>query len=441
MALRLTLVTAIFSVAMGFIKAHQGVELQHREILLPPIYLLVFGYLLACWGAREIAAKRRLVLLKEITRLSNPRFGIDRMVGMMMERLRAFYDADTCLMIMADPAADGYVLRRSTRHDLERASVAEPIPAETAQLLLAPRAQAVLYRDPPPAWALWRSPWARCYVFDMRQSRRVATTVPEAVISAIDAETFVSVPLHYRDTPIGRIYLTRTRRRAFAPADLGFLFQAVDQMIPVIENIQLVDRLASSAAAEERRRLARDIHDNVIQTFIGFQIGLAALRERLGADAGDISSAITQQLATTDQMIDALRHYTHRLPGAGRVEGVLLESVRRFVATFTEATAIEVRVEAAADLYINDRLAAEVFQMIVEGLSNIRRHTQATCASVELARQPDSLMLQITNDAARPAPACFIPRSIAERATALGGQVRVRQIAGARTKVSVEIPL
>jgi len=88
----LTVVAAKLSVAIGFLQARLEEDLQLQRIFLAPIYLLVFGYLVARWGDREVTAKRRLTLLKEINRLSNPRFGIDRMIGKMMERLRAFYD-------------------------------------------------------------------------------------------------------------------------------------------------------------------------------------------------------------------------------------------------------------------------------------------------------------------------------------------------------------
>ncbi len=443
-ALRLTLVAASFLVTIGFLKVQLGAELQHHEILLPSIYLIVFGYLLACWGAREIAAKRRLVLLKEITRLSNPRFGIDRTISIMMERLRAFHDAEACLMIVSDSANNKYLLHRADRRNPERASEAEVIPAQTAQLLLAPPLeQAMIYAGAPHAWDWWQSPQANYYVFGAGKGPRIALAhaLNEALITTIDAESFIGVPIRYSDSTIGRLYLTAARRRAFSPADAGFLLQVVEQIIPVIENIRLVDQLATSAAEEERRRLARDIHDNVIQSYIGFRIGLAAVSEKLHAGHGDIASDIAQLTAITDQEIDTLRRYVRRLPGDGKHQSVLLGSVQRFVATFTSATHIVVQVEAASDLHINDRLVAEVFQMIVEGLSNIRRHTQATYASIALTRRNDCLMVRITNDGVDALPARFIPRSIAERAAALGGRVHVEQIAGARTQVSIEIPL
>jgi signal transduction histidine kinase len=432
-ALRLTLVAASFLVTIGFFKVQLGAELQHHEILLPSIYLIVFGYLLACWGAREIAAKRRLVLLKEITRLSNPRFGIDRTIGTMMERLRTFHDAEACLMIVSDSANNKYQLYRTDRRNPERASEAEVISAETAQLLLAPPLeQAMIYTGPPHAWEWWRSPQANYYVFDIGKGRRsaIAHAPNEALITTMDAESFIGVPIRYSDSTTGRLYLTA-----------GFLLQAVEQIIPVIENIRLVDQLATSAAEEERRRLARDIHDNVIQSYIGFRIGLAAVSEKLMGGNGDIAPDIAQLTAITDHEIDSLRRYVHRLPGDGKRESVLMASVQRFVATFTKATHIVVQVEAASDLHINDRLVAEVFQMIVEGLSNIRRHTQATCASIALTRRNDYFTVRITNDGAAAVPARFIPRSITERAAALGGQVHVEQIAGVRTQVTIEIPL
>jgi signal transduction histidine kinase len=264
----------------------------------------------------------------------------------------------------------------------------------------------------------------------------------EALITMLDAESFISVPLQNTDNTLGRLYLTAARRRAFSPGDIGFLLQVIEQTVPLIENIRLVDQLASSAAEEERRRLARDIHDHVIQSYIGFQIGLAAVSQKLDAGTCDVTDDITKLRAITDQEIGALRHYIYELPGNGTHESVLLPAVRRFVATFTEVTHIAVQVEAAPDLCINDRLAAEVFQMVVEGLSNVRRHTHATCASIGLARENDSLILRITNDRADAAtPVRFIPWSIAERAAALGGQSYVEHIAGGATQVTVEIPL
>lgn len=442
-AIHLTVFLAILLAAIEFLKLRMGSDLLLPEILLPPSYLLVFGYLVACWGDREIAAKHRLVLLKEINRLSNPRFGVDRTIGTMMERLRVFYRAEACLIVTYNPAANTYLLRRADYRDAERAIEPEPIPAEVAQLLLAPPTdQALLYLGAQHAWP-WQALKSKYYVYDLRKGQRTIQTpaANDPLITAVDARSFISVPLHYPTSTTGRLYLTAARRRAFSSTDVGFLLQVIEQVLPVLENIRLVDQLASSAAEEERRRLARDIHDNVLQPYIGFQIGLAAVHQKLQAGA-DIANDIAQLMTITDQGINSLRRYMHRLPGAGKSEQILLTAVQRFAATFTDATHIAVRVDATPDLYINDRLAAEVFQMVVEGLSNIRRHTRAVCVCIELESQNSHLILRIANDGGNGSPpARFMPRSITERAMAIGGRVRVESISGQSTQVIVEIPL
>src|SRR6185503_12433493 len=94
--------------------------------------------------------------------------------GTMMERLRAFHDAEACLMLVTDLASNEHRLRSADRRDPERASQAESIPAETAQLLLAPPLErATIYLGAPRAWEWWRSPKANYYVFDVRKGRRI----------------------------------------------------------------------------------------------------------------------------------------------------------------------------------------------------------------------------------------------------------------------------
>jgi len=446
-SLRLTLIAVMLLVTVSFVKAHLRADLQLQliEIILPPLYLLVFGYVMASWGGRELAAKRRLVLLKDIINLSNPRFGIDRTIGSMLEKLCAFHNARACLLIVTDPASNEHLLRRTDRRDPERASVAESIPTEIGQLLLEPPLeQTIIYHGAVRAWECWRFPKATYSVFDAHQGWHIAAAhaMNEALITVLDAECFVSVPLHYPNNSTGRLYLTAARRHAFSCVDAGFLRHVIEQMIPAIENIRLVDQLASSAAEEERHRLARDIHDTVIQPYIGFQLALAAVSQKLRVSTSDITNDIAQLIVITEQGITALRRYMQWLAGNGKRESALLGAVWRFVATFTETTHIAVQVEAASDLYINDRLAAEVFQMVVEGLSNIRRHTDATCATIGLACQHNCLILRIVNNGADAStPVRFTPQSIAGRAAALGGQVRVEQVTGAGTRVIIEIPL
>jgi signal transduction histidine kinase len=87
-------------------------------------------------------------------------------------------------------------------------------------------------------------------------------------------------------------------------------------------------------------------------------------------------------------------------------------------------------------------LAADVFHIVAEGLNNIRWHTLAITASITLMQENKRLSIQIRNDGVE--GETFVPstpRSITERAMALGGKVRVARQNHTYAVVIVEIPL
>ncbi len=118
---------------------------------------------------------------------------------------------------------------------------------------------------------------------------------------------------------------------------------------------------------------------------------------------------------------------------------------------FTSVTGIRVEINARGKIEINDRLAAELFQMVTEGLSNVRRHALCNDAAVDLSCRNGRFQLQIRNPRPPINPfdpedghdhqRLFTPKSISERAAMLGGKTVVRIDKNNYTVVSVTIPL
>jgi signal transduction histidine kinase len=438
--LLLAVVSSILFTIIGYATAPAEPHFELNRFLLRPIYLVVLGYMMAYWGGQEITLKRRLAMLKEVSLLSNPRFGVDRTLGMIIEKLRAFYDAEACVLMMRDLDTGEYRLRRAESRDPESGTQAEVITENMArQLLTLPEQCAAICNG---RFFKWR-PGFSYHVYDLEKGERVtdAQSACDKLESLFDTVSIATVPMYYRNEVVGRLYIASQRRRAFDRSDAGFLIHVFGQLMPVIDNIRLVDRLASDAAEQERQRIARDIHDSVIQPYVGLQMGLSAISKKVGDGNLDVNQEIRRLIELTDLGISDLRSYVTGLKETGEHEASLVAMVRRFAAKFAEATNITVEVEAESDVRINDRLAAEAFQMIAEGLSNVRRHTQASSALIRIWLGDGQFRLRIENESVDKARRMgFTPRSIKGRAEALGGEARVEDLDD-RTAVVVEIPL
>ena len=114
------------------------------------------------------------------------------------------------------------------------------------------------------------------------------------------------------------------------------------------------------------------------------------------------------------------------------------------VARFHKANGLDVEIVADQAFHVSDRLAAEVFQIVNEGMSNMRKHTTARGGRVVLARDAHMLTISIENERAAGVAAQaadFMPVSITERTQALGGTVQVGHGANGATLVRVDIPV
>ena len=443
--LRLTLASAAIYTVIGLVNAPRNRPIQMNLLLMAPIGLLTFGYIIARWGGYHTELKNRLKLLKDVTVFSNPRYGIDRTIKSILESVRDFYDAGACLLVIpGKPAAEMYQIYHVTRGSTPSRSAPPEIAREAAEQFLAPSLDhAVIYRR-------GRSQ-ARLFDVKTKVFSETGTDAAEKLAGMLDAQRYVSMPVYYRHQAVGRWYIIDGPTRVDTP-DMEFLLQLMDHVTPVMENIRLIDNLASDAAEQERRRIAHDIHDSVIQPYLGLQFGLAALDQKLEGGNTTIRSDVQELLELTNHELAELRRFVRGLRAGEEKMDVLLPAIERYAQRFSLVTGIKVDVEARGNVKVNDRLAAELFQIVAEGLSNVRRHAFCRDARVEISCKNSSLLLQIKNSRPRTNPESergdgsdgartFRPHSIAERAASLGGDTRVFVDEKDYTVVSVGIPL
>ncbi|WP_343728838.1 histidine kinase [Duganella sp.] len=412
-------------------------NINHGHLLLRTAFVLALGYMIAYWGGMGVAQRRRLRLLRDVSRLSNPRFGVTQTIATMLQQTRDFYHASNCLLLMRDHGDELWQLH-SAGAPGGRSSLARlPQGAAAPLLVFAPQAL-VQYAAPlHPRWP--GSVESRTRVPGETRWQALPPEQLEQLIDLLDASSFVSAPLPLRKGE-GRIYVVSDKLR-FSRADAVFLQQLAAQVFPVIENIMLLDRLASDAAFRERQKIARDLHDTTIQPYIGLRHGISAVRQSLQSDH-PVAAELDKLLDMTTQVIGDMRQFTRSVrQGVAQTEAELLVALRRQAQQVREFYDIQITIQAEDGLSISDRLAAEVFQIVNEGMHNIRKHTRARSGLISLSNADGQLRIRIQNETPEGPPAPFLPGSLAERTTALGGTIAIDRESDGVTTVSIAIPV
>lgn len=421
---RLTLGAAV--VVITAVLAAHGTRTLHL-LLLRVTFLLGLGYMIAFWGGLLLDQRRRLALLRDVSRLSNPRFGVQHTIDSLMGKLLRFYGGHTCLLLMEE--RDGrWMLNtarypnsgRAVRHELVEGAAVAPLMAlePDTTVLYGGGARALHLAAGAGVWA------------------RIDAAACAGIADLLDTRSFMSVTLPLRKGS-GRLFLSS--ERPLRRADASFLNHIVQQAFPVIETIHLLDRLASDAAFRERQTIARDLHDSAIQPYIGLRHALAAIRSQAGA-GNPLTPELERLLAMSNDVVADMRHFAQRFRDGRQQEPELLLALRRQLGQVRAFYDIAVTLDARRAPLVHDRLAAEVFQIVAEGVNNICKHTRARCAEVVLADEDGQLAIDIANP--RPpddAALAFMPKSIAGRVGALGGTLEVKMPPG-HTLLRIRVP-
>ncbi|MDB4950357.1 MAG: putative transrane two component system sensor kinase transcription regulator protein [Gemmatimonadetes bacterium] len=211
-----------------------------------------------------------------------------------------------------------------------------------------------------------------------------------------------------------------------------------------------VAKRALGAAEEERKRIARELHDETAQRLAALLIRLRILRGA-GADAAGLEAGLEALRAEIGEALEGVRRYARGLRPPALDELGLVPAIESHVRWLTEATGLAI--DAAADGDVEGLLPPEgelaVYRIVQEALSNVVRHSGARRVSVRLGREPGMVAVTVQDDGHG-----FSPRRVMsedgsglglfgmqERAAYLGGRVEVESRPGAGTRVRAEIPV
>jgi len=257
--------------------------------------------------------------------------------------------------------------------------------------------------------------------------------------------SFLGAPVMAHGNVFGNIYLTDKRDATeFGGDDEEALVVLAVQAGTAIENVSLHRANERLALLEDRERIAKELHDGVIQAL--FAVGMGLEGTSMVASDPKVSERINLAVEELDHVIRDLRNYIFGLrPGilADReLDTALRALAEEFQAKTGVVTIVEVDPEIAAQL---GSVASEVVQLTREALSNVGRHALATTCRVSLRHEAGSALLEIDDDGSGFEPSTVRRgqglANLEGRATDLGGKASVTSEPDRGTTVRVELPL
>ncbi len=259
------------------------------------------------------------------------------------------------------------------------------------------------------------------------------------------------MPLTIRGRPAGVLNAYLAPGQVVGNQTLEFLTAMAEQAAVALDHADLLQAERELARREERQRLARDLHDSIVQQ--AFSIGMQAKVLGVVAARGDVPTdrvrSIAQEIGVLSQTVLAdLRAMVHELRPLSSTSLGLQEALRALAESTTNRTGMRVglQVGAGAD-GLGDEVAEDVYRIVAEALHNVVKHAEAGRVTVRVAVRGPSLAITVTDDGhglppQRPREGYGLT-SMRERAEKWGGTLTVgpRARGGAGTSVRAVVPL
>ncbi len=258
-----------------------------------------------------------------------------------------------------------------------------------------------------------------------------------------------SIPLYAHGKELGVLNVASTDWRELTEDDLRLLYTIGDLLSIAIERASLYTRSTEYGAAEERNRLAREIHDTLAQGLaaISMQLETAEALLESDADSENIQKAIHQALTLTRTNLEEARRSVLDLRAAPLEGRDLPEALQALSLKLSEESGILIKFSVTGgNRPLPVRLETGLYRIAQEALTNVIQHAHANHVVVKLVLLPDHVKLVVKDDGRgfepeRIPPKRFGLQGLAERTKLLGGRLIVESNPGSGTRVEATIPI
>jgi two-component system sensor histidine kinase UhpB len=238
--------------------------------------------------------------------------------------------------------------------------------------------------------------------------------------------------------------VTGPQWRKLTKNELGLLSTIALQVGAMIERARLSESQARLARAEERTRVARELHDTLLQSLTAIALQLeGASRDRRAPR--ELRAKLERSIESARASAADARRAIADLRASPSADKPLAHALSALARSFMSETGVAVRVNATSDLVLDRQTETELYRIAQEALTNVGKHARAKSVTLALRRVRNSVRLVIADDgvgmkAAKMGGEGHGLRGMSERTALIGGSLAVASRRGGGTTVTVIVP-
>jgi signal transduction histidine kinase len=269
------------------------------------------------------------------------------------------------------------------------------------------------------------------------------------------------VPLIVKGKVTGVLHLAFTREYNCLPREMKLLEAVAERCAMALEKAQLMETLAQreeqirqlgehmlKVEEEERRRISRELHDEVGQAMLVVRLYMEMLQQELSRQHSPLSPKIDEALQVLDGTIRDMRRLISALSPSVLQQLGLAAALRQFVNNFGRSFPVHIRMRLAHLGRLPQDTEIMLYRLVQECFTNVIKHSRAENVLVTVHRSNGRLHLRVEDDGvgfdleeAKQKRGSFGLSGMSERVALLGGKMDIRTRRNEGTRIDIRIPI
>lgn len=175
--------------------------------------------------------------------------------------------------------------------------------------------------------------------------------------------------------------------------------QLFKQSLHLQEELRHLSRRLLVVQEEERKRISRELHDEIAQVLVGINIHLASLTVKKSVNLKDFRRKIIHTQRLVEKLVNSVHQFARELRPTVLDDLGLIPALHSFLKNFTERTGVRARLTAFAGVEKLDSTRRTVlFRVVQEALTNVSRHAEASRVEVSIRKTSEGICAKIKDD-------------------------------------------